>query len=216
MVDSIASGTSLPSATQIVRGALVGSKQLKANAVKSSKVKNGSLLAGDFKAGQLPAGARGVQGLKGDKGDPCSSSDPNCKGPKGDTGPQGPGTLSLDGQFERDGDYHEITTVDGMPVVIACGATNSTVNLGIQRGDAARSFHAWGTSWDGSALGRALVTTDLDGQAQAVAVFGNTTAELDVVARSTAVGEPGRYTRFDLSGIRGNKCNYHALIIPPA
>jgi hypothetical protein len=42
----------------------VGSKQIKANAVRSSKVKNGSLLADDFKAGQLP------QGAKGDKGDP--------------------------------------------------------------------------------------------------------------------------------------------------
>ena len=55
----------------------VGSKQIKANAVNSSKVKDGSLLAGDFKASQLP---------KGDKGDPCLASDPNCKGPKGDTG----------------------------------------------------------------------------------------------------------------------------------
>ena len=54
----------------------VGSKQLKADAVTSSKVKNQSLLAGDFKAGQLPAGARGqqgpqgIQGVQGDKGDP--------------------------------------------------------------------------------------------------------------------------------------------------
>jgi hypothetical protein len=70
----------------------VGSKQIKANAVNSSKVANGSLLAGDFKAGQLPAGAAG---LKGDKGDPCSPSDPNCKGPKGDTGAQGPGAVRL-------------------------------------------------------------------------------------------------------------------------
>ena len=41
----------------------VGTKQLKSNAVISSKVKNSSLLAVDFKAGQLP------QGAKGDKGD---------------------------------------------------------------------------------------------------------------------------------------------------
>jgi hypothetical protein len=33
----------------------VGSKQIKANAVNSSKVKDGSLLGGDFKSGQLPA-----------------------------------------------------------------------------------------------------------------------------------------------------------------
>jgi hypothetical protein len=70
----------------------VGSKQIKKNAVNSSKVANGSLLPGDFKAGQLPAGP---QGLKGDKGDPCLPSDPNCKGPKGDTGAQGPGAVTL-------------------------------------------------------------------------------------------------------------------------
>jgi hypothetical protein len=46
----------------------VGSKQLKRNAVTSSKVKNRSLLAGDFKAGQLPRGARGPKGAKGDTG----------------------------------------------------------------------------------------------------------------------------------------------------
>jgi hypothetical protein len=43
----------------------VGPKQIKANAVNSSKVANGSLLAGDFEAGQLPTGP---QGLKGDQG----------------------------------------------------------------------------------------------------------------------------------------------------
>jgi hypothetical protein len=65
----------------------VGSKQLKANAVNSSKVKNGSLLEGDFKAGQLPAGPQGPKGVQGDKGDPCLPSDPACQGPKGDPGP---------------------------------------------------------------------------------------------------------------------------------
>jgi hypothetical protein len=46
----------------------VGTTQLKANAVISSKVKNRSLLAVDFKQGQLPAGARGPKGDKGDQG----------------------------------------------------------------------------------------------------------------------------------------------------
>src|SRR4051794_33726550 len=58
-------------ATQLPKHS-VGSRQLKRNAVISSKVKNRSLLSRDSKAGQLPAGARGApgrQGLKGDKGD---------------------------------------------------------------------------------------------------------------------------------------------------
>src|SRR5919202_4430699 len=74
----------------------VGSKQIKKNAVNSSKVANGSLRAADFKSGQLPTGP---QGPKGDKGDPGT---PGTPGTPGDTGPQGPGTISLDGQFDND------------------------------------------------------------------------------------------------------------------
>jgi hypothetical protein len=46
----------------------VGPKQIKANAVNSSKVRNASLLARDFKAGQLPAGLPGVKGAPGATG----------------------------------------------------------------------------------------------------------------------------------------------------
>jgi hypothetical protein len=46
----------------------VGTKQLKKNAVISSKVKNGSLLKADFKAGQLPAGPQGPAGPAGPAG----------------------------------------------------------------------------------------------------------------------------------------------------
>jgi hypothetical protein len=48
----------------------VGTKQLKKNAVISTKVKNRSLLAVDFKAGQLPKGDPGAPGAPGAKGDP--------------------------------------------------------------------------------------------------------------------------------------------------
>jgi hypothetical protein len=58
----------------------VGNKQLKSNAVTSSKVRNRSLLAKDFKAGQLPDAAQGPKGDKGDKGEKGD------KGDKGDTG----------------------------------------------------------------------------------------------------------------------------------
>jgi hypothetical protein len=46
----------------------VGTKQIRANAVRSSKVKDHSLLARDFKPGQLPAGPRGPKGDAGPKG----------------------------------------------------------------------------------------------------------------------------------------------------
>lgn len=48
----------------------VGPKQLRKNAVRSSKVKDGSLKATDFAAGQLPAGPQGPQGLQGLQGPP--------------------------------------------------------------------------------------------------------------------------------------------------
>jgi hypothetical protein len=48
----------------------VGAKQLRKNAVISSKVKDRALLAKDFKAGQLPAGPPGANGEQGAKGAP--------------------------------------------------------------------------------------------------------------------------------------------------
>ena len=48
----------------------VGTAQLMANAVVSSKVKDGSLLATDFKPGQLPSGPPGPKGDTGDPGPP--------------------------------------------------------------------------------------------------------------------------------------------------
>jgi hypothetical protein len=48
----------------------VGTPQLKANAVNSSKVLNGSLLKADFKPGQAPVGPTGPTGPTGAKGDP--------------------------------------------------------------------------------------------------------------------------------------------------
>ena len=48
--------------------ASVGSKQIKKNAVTSTKVKNGSLRAGDFKKSGLPKGAQGPAGPAGATG----------------------------------------------------------------------------------------------------------------------------------------------------
>ncbi len=46
----------------------VGTTQLKKNAVTTAKIKNHSLQAADFKAGQLPAGPRGLTGPAGPAG----------------------------------------------------------------------------------------------------------------------------------------------------
>ena len=59
----------------------VGTKQLKKNAVISSKVRNGSLLRRDFKAGQIPAGARGPAGPTGAQGSTGSAGATGVTGP---------------------------------------------------------------------------------------------------------------------------------------
>lgn len=80
----------------------VGTKQLKRDAVTSSKVKNFSLLRRDFKRGQLPRGPQGRAGPRGATGPP---------GPEGATGPAGPSALGTvpSGQTIRGaigGDFH--------------------------------------------------------------------------------------------------------------
>jgi hypothetical protein len=64
----------------------VGNKELKTNAVTSSKVKDSTLLSNDFKAGQLPAGPRGPAGARGPKGD---TGAPGVTGPHGAPGAPG-------------------------------------------------------------------------------------------------------------------------------
>jgi hypothetical protein len=61
----------------------VGSKQLQANVVTSSKVKDGSLLRADFKIGELPTGVSGNRGPQGETG---AQGD---RGPQGERGVQG-------------------------------------------------------------------------------------------------------------------------------
>jgi hypothetical protein len=81
----------------------VGTKQLRKNAVVSSKVKNHSLVAADFKAGQLPAGP------------------PGPKGDTGATGPAGP-TASAYAQNQNAFVYVDSTTTDTVAVQLTAGA----------------------------------------------------------------------------------------------
>lgn len=67
----------------------VGTKQIKKNAVDSSKVRNGSLLATDFGKGQLPAGATGATGAPGAAGLPGASGNSGPTGPTGVSGATG-------------------------------------------------------------------------------------------------------------------------------
>ncbi len=65
---------------------VVGTRQLKDNAVTSAKVKNRSLLSRDFKAGQLPRGRRGATGPRGPAG---ATGATGARGPQGSQGAAG-------------------------------------------------------------------------------------------------------------------------------
>jgi hypothetical protein len=67
----------------------VGTKQLKKNAVISSKVKNRSLKAVDFKKGQIPKGAQGPRGIQGFPGQQGIAGPTGASGPTGPTGAAG-------------------------------------------------------------------------------------------------------------------------------
>src|SRR5687768_12918114 len=84
----LALGGTVYAATQLPKNS-VGPKQLRKDAVVSSKVKKGSLLPSDFKASLIP---RGPEGPAGDRG-PAGPQGPS--GPQGPTGPQGPGAVKL-------------------------------------------------------------------------------------------------------------------------
>jgi hypothetical protein len=198
----------------------VGSKQIKADAVDSSKVKDASLLAGDFKAGQLPPGPQGAQGPqgrqgpqgpKGDKGDPCDASDPVCKGPKGDTGAQGPGAMSFSVQFPNDNALHEVTVVKGVRVSIACAHTAANVTLQLKRVDAAESFYVFGTK---TSDGTVSAADDSAAPGDTSEAQAGSNVQLDVVVQSAPPGGTVHSTRFDLSGLRGSACNFHGFVVP--
>lgn len=65
---------------QLVPRASVGTAQLRANAVVSSKVRNRSLLAVDFRRGQLPAGPAGPAGPQGPVGPAGQAGAPGLSG----------------------------------------------------------------------------------------------------------------------------------------
>jgi hypothetical protein len=67
----------------------VGTRQLKNNAVNSSKVANGSLLKADFRAGQIPAGPAGPAGAAGPAGPAGAAGAAGPAGPFPDTLPTG-------------------------------------------------------------------------------------------------------------------------------
>jgi hypothetical protein len=94
----------------------VGARQLKKNAITSTKVKDRSLLARDFKQGQIP------RGLKGDTG---------AKGAQGIQGIQGPAGPLPDGDMPA-GKTLRGNWIANMTAVAAGDATSDTISFGFR------------------------------------------------------------------------------------
>jgi hypothetical protein len=117
----------------------VGTAQLQANAVVSSKVRNHSLLAADFKQGQLPRGEEGPAGSVGAPGPagPAGPAGPTgpagSKGSTGATGSQGPqgppGFSALDYVAQDFGPYPAHTQYGGE---VSCASGKHAVGGGVE------------------------------------------------------------------------------------
>jgi hypothetical protein len=107
----------------------VGTAQLRADAVVSSKVKNHSLLAVDFKAGQLPSGAQGPAGATGPAGPAGPVGPAGAAGSQGATGSQGPaGFSALDYVSEDFGPYPAHSQYGGE---VVCNSGEHAVGGGV-------------------------------------------------------------------------------------
>jgi hypothetical protein len=122
----------------------VGTRQLKKNAVVSSKVKNRSLLGRDFKAGQLP---RGLPGPKGDQGSAGPRGERGPEGPRGEQGPAGtvPGLVSTNGTIKLSvGDSRTIWAYGPFTVTGTCtdnGGGNFSMALSLASTEANSALH---------------------------------------------------------------------------
>ena len=118
----------------------VGTAQLKANAVISSKVKNHSLKAVDFAQGQLPKGAKGdtgAQGLTGTagvKGDTGAAGAQGLTGAKGDIGATGAaGAQGASGVVTTGAFSGQVTTLVASSLYVFAGGPATITTTASQR-----------------------------------------------------------------------------------
>ena len=146
------SGTGMAAATQLARNS-VGTPQLKDGAVANAKIKNNavnsakvaarSLLRSDVAPGQLPAGPVGPQGPAGPQG---------AAGPAGPAGVIGAITVRTASKLV-DGGTAENGAYNSERVTASCQGNERAISAG--------------TSWSDDALGRELMTGELEPQLNA-------------------------------------------------
>ena len=147
-------GTSVAAVSIVIPAASVGSLQLKANSVNSTKVLNGSLLKADFKAGQIPAGAQGPAGPAGPAG---------AAGPAGPSGQPGVAAAGYVAEVK--------TAANTSPQTITStsytNVNNATTTVNVPTGETGRII-AWFSAEDAcygadTANQRCLVRITVDG-----------------------------------------------------
>jgi hypothetical protein len=142
---------------------------------------------------------RQIDALKAQVGKPGPQGP---QGPQGIPGIPGPGAISFDRQFPVDNLFHTVTTVNGLFLQAKC-FQGQFAHIEISS-----ISHGWGTKAENGALSGANVS------AGTISATAGNTADLDVVAMSTAPVDPGKWTRIDANVIKGNACNVHAMVTP--
>ncbi len=149
-------GTSVAAVSIVIPRNSVGALQLKPNSVNSSKVLNGSLIRADFRAGQVPAGPRGLQGPAGAQG-PAGPAGP--AGPTGASGAASPGyvaeTLSQSSTTDAATTSTAYTNLNGgsLNVTVPNNETDKLVVF----------FSGESTCYGGTSLQKCLLKITVDG-----------------------------------------------------
>jgi hypothetical protein len=148
-------GTSVAAVQAVIPRNSVGALALKPNSVNSSKVLNHSLLKADFKAGQIPAGPRGLPGPAGPGG---PAGPPGPAGPAGASGVATPGyvaeVLTVTGTKDDQTSSTSFTAIDAAKLNVTV-PNNETDKLLV-------SFNAESACFGGSPGEHCLVRITVD------------------------------------------------------
>lgn len=108
----------------------VGTKQLKRNAVNSSRVKDGSLKALDFKPGQLPAGQPGPAGPPGPAGGAIAAAYVNAATPPTLDPARTHGFTAVSKSVSGSDTFYCLTPAAGVDLSSAVAAVSPVFNSG--------------------------------------------------------------------------------------
>jgi hypothetical protein len=125
-----------------------------------------------------------------------------------------PAPTSVSSQVAADGTIYNVASSGGLTVQVLCATASDGSPIVFAAVGGGPSFWGWGTASDGTTVHAAAIQY-LNGQPSELHDSENApTLSLDVVASAPASGAPTKYTRFDLSVVKGSMCNYHIMIIP--